>query len=73
MEYTDLGLTITASGRFVKAVSSLADKACRAYYSIWKVVFKLNPPIKIWLKVFQSVIEPILLYGSEVWGLLIKQ
>ena len=30
MEYTYLGLTITASGRFVKALSSLADKARRA-------------------------------------------
>ena len=44
MEYTYLGLTITAAGRFVKAVSSLADKACRAYYSIQKVIFKLAPP-----------------------------
>ncbi len=73
MEYTCLGLTITASGRFVKAVSSLADKARRAYYSIRKALFKLNPPIKIWLKIFQSIIEPYLLYGSEVWGPLIKQ
>ena len=29
-------------------------------------------PIKIWLKIFKTVIEPIVLYGSEVWGLLAK-
>ncbi len=29
-------------------------------------------PIRIWLKIFQSVIEPIALYGSEVWGSLLN-
>ena len=72
-EYTYLGLTVTASGHFIKAVSALADKSRRAYYCIRKVLFQLNPPVKIWLKIFQSVIELVLLYGSEVWGPFIKQ
>ena len=25
-------------------------------------------PIRTWLKIFQSILEPIALYGSEVWG-----
>ena len=29
---------------------------------------KIEIPIRIWLNIFQSVIEPIALYGSEVWG-----
>merc|ERR1712002_311049 len=73
MENTYLGLTISASGHFGKAMNALADKARRAYYSIRKFMSKLNPPITIWLKLFQSLIEPILLYGSEIWGPIMKE
>ena len=30
-------------------------------------------PVKIWLKIFDSVIQPIALYGSEVWSPLNHQ
>ena len=45
---------------------ALTDKAHRAYYSIISSLKKLYPPIKIWLKLFRSIIQPILLYGSEI-------
>ncbi len=32
------------------------------------ILFQIEIPIRIWLKIFHSVIEPIALYGSEVWG-----
>jgi hypothetical protein len=32
---------------------------------------KCNAPIKIWLKIFDSIIQPILLYGSEISGPLL--
>ncbi len=47
--------------------------ARRADYSIKSSLYKFNPPITIWLKLFNSVIKPILLYGSEVWGPLMTQ
>ncbi|MEE6528254.1 hypothetical protein FKM82_030350 [Ascaphus truei] len=31
-------------------------------------MYHLKPPIRIWEKIFNSIITPILLYGSEVWG-----
>ena len=34
---------------------------------------KLDIPIKIWQKIFDAVIEPIALYGCEVWGPLTNQ
>ena len=34
---------------------------------------KFNIPIRIWLKILKSVIEPIALYGCEVWGPLTNQ
>ena len=65
--YTYLGITLTPTGNFGLAVKELKEKAKRAFYAIKKSI-KLELPIRIWIKIFHSVIEPIALYGSEVWG-----
>lgn len=68
MQYTYLGLIITASGSFSKAVNALKEKARRALYAIKSKFYDINIPISIWCKLFDSIIQPIALYGSEVWG-----
>ena len=45
----------------------------KALYAIKRKLQKIVKPIKIWLKIFDSVIQPIALYGSEVWGPLSQQ
>ena len=46
----------------------LSDKANRAIFSL-NSCYKLNKsPLNIAFKLFDSMITPILLYGSEVWG-----
>ncbi len=65
--YNYLGLKITSTGNFNHAVNELRDKARRAFYAI-KRQCPIEIPIRIWLKIVESVIEPIALYGSEVWG-----
>ncbi|CAM4712644.1 unnamed protein product [Leuciscus chuanchicus] len=65
MQYTYLGLVITASGSFSMAVNALKDKARRALYAIKKKFQRIELPIPIWCKIFDSVIQPIALYGSE--------
>ncbi len=52
-------------------MKELKEKAQRAFYAI-KSSIKIDIPIQIWLKLFKAVIEPIALYGSEVWGPSIK-
>ncbi len=52
-------------------MNELKEKARRAFYAIKKSI-QIEVPIRIWLKIFQSVIEPIALYGSEVWGPLLN-
>ncbi len=69
--YTYLGLKITSTGNFTLAVNELKEKAQRAFYAIKRSI-KIDIPIQIWLKLFKAVIEPIALYGSEVWGPSIK-
>jgi hypothetical protein len=53
-------------------VNDLRDKARRAFYAIKRNI-NFNKPIRIWLKIYESVIEPIALYGCEVWGPLTNQ
>ncbi len=52
--------------------AELRDKARRAFYAI-KRQCPIEIPIRIWLKIVESVIEPIALYDSEVWGPLTTQ
>ena len=70
--YNYLGLNIKCSGNFNLAINELKEKARRAFYAIKKKV-SIEIPIRIWLKILESIIEPIALYGSEVWGPLSKQ
>ena len=60
--YTYLGLNISAIGNFHNAVNDLRDKARRAFSAIERNIH-FNIPIRIWLKILESVIEPIALYG----------
>ena len=64
-----LGLNISATGNFPRAVNDLRDKARRAFYAIKRNI-KFNMPIRIWQKILESFIEPIALYCRVVWGLL---
>lgn len=69
--YTYLGLQMSSTGNFCSAVKELKEKAKRAFYAI-KHSVQIQIPIRTWLKIFKSVIEPIALYGSEVWGSLLQ-
>ncbi len=51
-------LKINATGKLNLAVNELKEKARRAFYAIKKSI-QIEIPIRIWLKIFQSVIEPI--------------
>ncbi len=73
MQYTYLGLIITESGGFSMAVNAFKDKARRALYAIKKRILNIEIPLPIWCKIFDSVIQPIALCGSEVWGPLSDQ
>ena len=65
-----LGFTISAKNcSFKNTIDDLCVKANRALFAI-KTKAKLSKlPLKLSLKIFNSQIVPILLYGSEVlWG-----
>ena len=66
-DYTYLGIDISASGSFSKAISSLTDKANKAMHPLIDTIKKFNLGVKMSMDLFSTLIKPILLYGSEVW------
>ena len=66
-EFKYLGISINSKNcTFTPTLSDLSSKANKAIYSLLsKLPIKLAP-VKTMLKLFDSCVAPILLYGSEV-------
>ena len=70
--YTYLGIDFNSSGTLSPAITSLYKKGLKALYKLQQIIDN-NTNIKTTLHIFDHTIKPILLYGSEVWGInLIK-
>ena len=68
-EYKYLGITINSrSCSFTPTLIDLSSKANKAIYSLTSKIPLKSAPIKTMLKLFDTCIVPILLYGSEVWA-----
>ena len=65
--YTYLGILMTSSGNFTKAKQILSEKASKALFALNRALL-FNTDINIFIKLFNSNIKPILLYGAEIWG-----
>lgn len=66
--YTYLGVVFKYNGSFIETKKKLIDQSQKSLFCIYKLIRNEYIPIDILLKMFDSMIEPILLYGSEVWG-----
>ncbi len=66
--YPYLGILMNYNGRFSVAQKDVYDKASRAMFGLLAKCRKLRLPFDIQIKLFDSVVKPIALYGSEVWG-----
>jgi hypothetical protein len=63
-----LGTIFHQCGKIQQDVNNRVTKCKRAYYQINQTIFgkkEINPQTK--LKVYRTVLEPILLYSSESW------
>ena len=68
--FTYLGIDITASGSFTSAINELASKAKKAMIPIYKTIMQFQLPFLKTIQLFQTFIEPILLYNAENWSIL---
>ena len=59
----------SASGTFSYAKSELYKKGLKAYFKLCKNILNLHPCLRTSLHIFDHTVKPILLYGSEIWGI----
>ena len=70
-QYKYLGFLVTPSGVIHSGLRDLKDRALKAFHKLKNkmgITFKKHPSTTI--KLFRSLIEPILLYASDFWGCL---
>ena len=68
-QYTYVGVVFTPNGKFKQNQVTLKNKAMKALFSIKKSILceKMLGP-KLCLKLFDTLIVPILSYASEIWA-----
>ena len=70
-EYKYLGFMVTPSGEINTGLQDLKDRALKAFMELKNkmgINFRKHPLVTI--KLFKSLVEPILLYASDFWGIL---
>ena len=70
-EYKYLGFKITPSGEINSGICDLKDRALKGFFKLKKKMgpFFIKHPL-VTMKLFQTLIKPILLYSSDFWGVL---
>ena len=66
--YKYLGLVFNFNGKFNVGVKQLKDQGRRAMFALLQKCRQLQLPVSVQLELFNSLVRPILTYGSEVWG-----
>ena len=64
-----LGIKFSTSGNWNEALKDLKTRGLRAYFKMRKLLGNLfTQDIILSLKLFDSLVKPILLYCSDIWG-----
>ena len=72
-EYKYLGVIFNNKGKLNNSAENLSEKACKAYFSlISKIPYSNFISVEKWITLFDSLITPIMTYGSEIWILEFK-
>jgi hypothetical protein len=68
-EYKYLGFVFTSNGSMTTGINRLAKQGQKAWFCIQRYLlgFK-HKTIHTWLKLFDVLVKPILLYACEAWG-----
>ena len=69
-DFAYLGITFWVSESFTKAAQNLRDKANKSMFPLLDTTFKFYLDVPTSLSLYDKLIEPIVLYGSELWGSL---
>ena len=63
--YTYLGILFSSCGNFNAACNAILDKSMKAFFKLKQLDYRNN--VKLTLQLFDSLVLPVLMYGSEIW------
>jgi len=63
-----LGVTFSYNGSMKHAVDVLNQQALRAFNHLLSLFYRVKMDVKTKLTMFDTLVVPILLYCSDVWG-----
>jgi hypothetical protein len=64
-----LGIKFLYTGNMSNTVKILNEQALRAYHHLVSIFGRVKLDVKTKLALFDALVTPIILYGSEVWGI----
>ena len=67
-QYPYLGVIFNYNGKFLKQIDKCSNKGHFSMYKLLKSTRQLALPTDLSSKLFDSVVSPVMTYGSEVWG-----
>ena len=67
-EYTYLGINMPCNGNLAKSIVSLRNQASKAMFAMFTKSKKLGLEVDVQLQLFDNLVQPIMLYGCEIWG-----
>ena len=74
-DFKYLGIFVSRSGSFFSTKKHVAEQAKRVAYILFNKIKTMSLPVYIQIDLFEKMVKPILLYGSEygvlgIWILL---
>ena len=63
-----LGLIFKSNGNFAKARKNLVQQSQKSLFALFRRIRNVNIPVDLQFKLFDTLVAPILLYSSEIWG-----
>ena len=67
-QFIYLGVNISSNGKFLQAQKHLAEQASKALFALSNIFDSTMLCIGDKIKLFESLVQPILMYGCEIWG-----
>ena len=63
-----LGITISNKGRYTSSIKDNVNKARKAFFAQMRHVKENKLPLSTHIELFLKAVDPILLFGAEIWG-----
>ena len=64
-----LGIHFYYTGNITRSIKLQVNKAWQAYFNLLALFRRINIDIKTKLNLFDTMVVPIILYGSNIWGI----